>query len=292
MQTIICVVYLGMEKHQLLKRAYDNYPKGTEFISTWSGDKYISTGVFTFSDDYQDIYCVGLEEEPLIYDRELKLWAEIIPEKQPSILDGKVAIQVNNEREFKLLMEHYENKGWNASNGNSVKNIQQLNIDSGLKNRLWKYGQGFHAINTGIIAYKQLTFADFASEIGITPPVFIMKSEDGVNLYDEDDFYIAANYSGKWRLLYWDGNKPFKCRVSTLNAEVCTTPEVEKAFSTKEAAEKWIEEQNKPKEIEVRLFTGGYASICKSDIEVYQNDSKIHMKPSDIEEINHVLNSL
>lgn len=112
---------------------------------------------------------------------------------------------------------------------------------------------------------------------------FIMKSEDGFDLYEGDEQFVVNKD---------DANKYFlipHCRKVMLGDEEQTWLKV---FSTREAAIKWIEEQNKPNQIEVRLFTGGYALICKGDIEVYQNDSKIHIKPSDIEEIHHVLNSL
>lgn len=158
--------------------------------------------------------------------------------KLPSILDGKVAIQVNNEREFKLLMEHYESKGWKTD----IMRCEPTSLDFDMNRRSVRYEDNFgtshnckyHA-NGG---YKIIPFSDFAKEAGITPPVLIMKSEDGVDLYHKDNFY--------WTIL--KENKKYMSPVLSV-FNVPEKPREMIVFSTREAAEKWIEEMNKPKEI-------------------------------------------
>jgi len=209
--------------------------------------------------------------------------------KPTSVLDGKVAIKVNNDREFKLLMEHYESKGWNASNGNSVKNIEKLNIDSGLQNDLWKYGQGFHAVNVNRSSWNIIPFEEFAKEVGITFPVFIMKSEDGVDLYQRDLFHEARLNSGSW--VYLGGKNWYMDEQAMAYRDNINS----KAFSTKEAAEKWIDEQNKPKHATVKLYRHKEyksAEVTNDKITIRDGNDIYYLKASDIEDMYHALKSL
>jgi len=224
------------KKWKLLKKAYDNYPKGTKCQWVEFGSVMNCHGEYHFSNEY-GVTRIHDRDGYAIFDGQD--WAEIITEKPASILDGKVAVQVNNEREFKLLMEHYESKGWNASNGNSVKNIEKLNIDSGLQNDLWKYGQGFHAVNVNISSWNIISFADFAKEVGITAPVELGKSEDGVTIYENDPLQSVWIRDNKYELGMY--HEHAKGNIYGTNTR--------KFFSNKEAAEKWIEEHNKPKQI-------------------------------------------
>ena len=87
--------------------------------------------------------------------------------------------------------------------------------------------------------YKIITFADFAKEHNIKLP--ILTSEDGVDLYEDDEYFRVYKEYDKWQLS--KGTFPTYSEMTAINAnERC------KAFHTKEAALKWIEEQ-KPKEI-------------------------------------------
>lgn len=157
-------------------------------------------------------------------------------EVKPGLLDGKCAIQVTNEREFKLLMEHYNSKGWKSNSGDSPTDFPY-----------WynyiNYGDKFFhntLKNFEFSEHKIIPFKDFAAEVGIKVPVFVMKSEDGVYLYEGDYQYVANQHEdNQWFLLT-------NCRPIMKGDE---TPTWLRVFSTKEAAEKWIEEQNKPKEI-------------------------------------------
>lgn len=59
------------------------------------------------------------------------------------------------------------------------------------------------------------------------------------------------------------------------------TPEVIKAFSTKEAAEKWISKQNKPNEIKLTSILGHVNDLNKNYIDQYGRV----ITPQQIEEI-------
>lgn len=160
---------------------------------------------------------------------------------KPSILAGKVAIRVDSEREFKLLMEHYESKHFISGTGNNdIKPVYPVIVP--YEQSFWCRYYEDHCRTHSIIP-----FADFASEVGITAPKFIMRSEDDVDLYEGDEFYHVHFTTGTTG---WKENisNPVKKYQET---GVLTRGHINKAFSTREAAEKWIEEQNRPKEIKL-----------------------------------------
>ena len=166
----------NQKKWELLKKAYDNYPKGTKFIGA-GGEEFISSGVFNIVNGN-----ILKDEYGLVYDACTKEWASIIVSEKPkSILDGKVAIQVNNEREFKLLMQHFESKGWILNNGRKpTKQEFSSKCWASYKNRSdFKYVEEYLDITV-------IPFSDFAKEVGIEAPKFIITIEDGVDLYEGD----------------------------------------------------------------------------------------------------------
>ena len=83
------------------------------------------------------------------------------------------------------------------------------------------------------------------TEVWAETPVFVMTSEDGLPLYDGDTYYCATK-EREWFLI--KNNKEFTCIIKPTSAAVDMV-DTHKAFSTKEAAEAWIKENNKPKEI-------------------------------------------
>lgn len=121
----------------------------------------------------------------------------------------------------------------------------------------------------------------------------LLVSIDGIELFEGGVFHRAFKdpttniwkHNGIWQV----SNKCFPI----------THPECFKAFSTKEAAEKWIYEANKPKEIEVKLFgcNGGFfAKVSNQDISFHHRGlgdmPTLNLKPSDIEDIAHALKQL
>jgi hypothetical protein len=188
-----------------------------------------------------------------------------IPERPTSNLAGKCAIQISNEREFKLLMEHYHEKGWKSED------------DSNLTECIPAYGYPVHFEYSnypkhGDLSFdydKIIPFADFAKEVGITVPVLVMKSEDGVDLYEGDKVFEATNYSKDgWKLVEPSGSADGSWTQSGNGRQRWVVNTDSKAFSTKEAAEAWIKEQNRPKEIlllqdqpaKVKVTQDGYIS--------------------------------
>lgn len=249
-----------MKKHQLLEEAMRRFPAGTK--CTWGGDPITSTGVFRIlkTETRTAVEVVGGQDhESHVYDSSFyQSWAKPV---KPSILEGKVSIQVNNEREFKLLMEHYESKGW-YWNGSKRDLSYRPNVEYPFS--IWYENEFVWDIIGELEDRISIPFSEFAAEVGIKVPVFIMKSEDGKNLYEGDKYHAAWLSGTKWKV----GSG------SNLNRrhEVCTGVNYSKAFSTLEAAEKWIEEQNKPKSIELP-HTGGSITISRSAI-TFNTDEK------------------
>lgn len=174
--------------------------------------------------------------------------------KPKSILEGKVAIDVEgNERYFKLLMNHYESKRWVSADGDKPNDVK-LELGSPYFRYENHFGYSLnYAVDNG---YKIIPFSDFAKEVGIKIPEFVMKSEDGVDLYEGDGMYCAEFSHNRW--VYDDFcGFPYSIAIDSL---VVTNPTVNKAFSTKEAAEKWIKEKDEPDYVEVVNDRG--ESIC------------------------------
>jgi hypothetical protein len=224
-------------------------------------------------------------------DISLKELLALLSSKPASILNGKCAIQVNNEREFKLLMENYESKGWKWEGGEIP--TEWMHVDRFPVNV--DYADGF--TRTSNIAYHSTTgyiiipfadFADFANEVGITVPVFVMKSEDGVDLYDGDDFYYAYRDEAE----QWRYQQPSR-KILPQEASAKHL----KMFSTKEAAEMWIAEQNKPKEILVDGYGSYGTTVTAKEIRVNCGDSVLHdanltFSPAEFEAIYTAFKSL
>lgn len=249
-----------MKKHKLLKHAYDKYPKGTRVKSLYNDFVSISSGVFVLSTNiWRDLN--DCKNDFDVYDMASQRWAKIITEEKPkSILDGKVAVQVNNERERDKFNKHIK-PDFDYAFDNYPAFIQ---IDE----------QGFYSTIRGAekFGYTIVSFQDFAKEVGIEVPKLIMKSEDGVDLYEGNYYHRAYkspscanwNYNGFWKGLEADCYGIQK-------------PEEFKIFSTKQAALKWIEKQNKPKSKTLPLYFGQEAiiNLDKSEVRIMDGDKEV-----------------
>lgn len=254
-----------MKKHELLEKAMRDYPKGTKFEQIATKEPIESCGMFKICKGYGSLYISNVTSNDLVYNSDINKWAKIIPEKPKSILDGKCAIYINNEREFKLLMEHYESKGWRWLSNESP-------YFDGILGRMKfpeviRYCDKFShqdALNWECSETTVIPFKDFAAEIGIEVPVFIMTSEDGVPLYVEDEYHRSVLDNGKWS---YDISFTFSNKyVDPSKHAVIVAPHEAKAFSTKEAAEKWISEMNKPKEILLHQKSEWPAKVTKNKV--------------------------
>lgn len=274
-----------MKKWELLKKAYDTYPAGTKL--TWDTEVIVSTGIFEFgADDVRKGWLLD-SKGMAVYDGHG--WAEIIKQdesKPKSILSGKCAIQVNNGREFELLMQHMHSKGWKWNGGDKITSGYTPCSDFPFS--VW-YEDECAWDNVEVGEDRTLIqFADFAKEVGIEVPIFVMMSEDGVSLFEGDDYH-RVQFGNKWYYAH---------KADALNLTDCVmiTPESNKAFSTKEAAEKWIKEQNKPKEIIVAKNSPYPISITKNGAtincigDVHQDN--IILRPGEINEMSDALEQL
>lgn len=218
--------------------------------------------VLSFCNDESDWFCSHrtIFSEPLkeiTFKELIKLLVNEEKEVSAGLLDGRVAIQVNNDMEFKLLMDHYKQKGWESITSQQPDEVVYKNFsyspyisyNNKFNNPNSDIGKGryFKGVSYDIADYKIIPFTDFAAEVGINVPVFVMKSEDGVDLYEgykEVVFVTRKNQeTGIW-------DDPLqKCMAPDVCDKLKNEGHRVRGFSTKEASEKWIEEQNKPKEI-------------------------------------------
>lgn len=273
---------MKIKKWELLKYAYDNYPKGTKFIEA-GGEEFVSSGCFNivYGNILKDNY-------GLVYDEDNDKWAEIIVSEKPmSILDGKVVIQVNNEREFELLMQHFESKGWILNNGIKPTNQEfSSKCWASYKNRSdFKYVEEYLDITV-------IPFSDFAKEVGIEVPKFIMKSEDGVDLYEWDVIHVSDLVKNDNR---YDYLGEYKLEKKDFDYTKQKSPEWY-VFHSKENALKWVEEQNKPKEIEVPLYFMNQTATVTANCEVHINGTRgityAKLSHGDIADIQNAINKL
>jgi len=280
-----------MEKHKLLKEAMRRFPKGTiaRFKSAPNVD-HVSDGIFQILDvNHQgntDVFSgEGMNCFYISHSEEGDFIGEWAMPVSSTILSGKFAVEVNNEREFKLLVEHFDSKGWNYFLDHIPKVKTKYPVAVYYKN---DYARA--SINSAKgFGYKVIPFSEFAAEVGIKAPVFVMTSEDGVPLYEGDEYHEAHKCDNDDNWMYLKG-PDFNMCVETRPVSI---PNKSKAFSTRESAEKWIQEQNKPKCIDVKLFNRyHHALIYKDKVEIYGGGVNFIMKPSDLEDILHAYRTI
>lgn len=176
-------------------------------------------------------------------------------DKAKSAVEEKIAVRVDNEKEFNALMKYYDSLGYKwVSGDNPVEIKYNSHIHSVRFENFFGHASGnFHEIE----GYKIIPFSDFAKEHGIRVPLLV--SEDGVELFEGSEYHsIWKSDSGVWNYdeeVYYS----FKNNDTIFIKE----PNEFKAFSTKQAALDWIEAQ-KPKSI--RLF-----EKTQIPIEVYKD---------------------
>jgi hypothetical protein len=261
----------------------------------WHSFSSFSKGFLTFNDEKQwtiidrskDNWVKHLDAKKEIGLKDL---IRIVVAEKTSILTGKCAIAVNNEREFKLLMEHYEEREWCSKIGNKPSSFS---YDVGL---FPAYNDKFIFLEVGCNkgfdpkkrGYTIIPFADFAAECGIEVPVFVLQSEDGVSLYVGDDYCLACLIDGSWELS--NGISHFTTNDLHLKPAFKSV-----WFSTREAAEVWIKEQNSPKHATIALFRSKdykSAEITPDKITIRDGNDIYFLKPSDLEDMMHAYKSL
>lgn len=215
-----------MKKFELIKHAYDNYPKGTKFIGATGHNPiaHESTGDLRFSTDFFGIinYPNG---KGIIYDGTIDKWAEIV--------NPKIAVKVENEKESVALEKHFKEKGWRFGSrqfplvkfyDETANGYSGIPIHKAIRN----------AEEAG---YQIIPFGEFAEEKGIKLP--LITTLDGHDLFDGDYYIVVSKNKENWQI--------FTCSAIIKGyAKVISEPDNFKAFHDKQNALSWIEAQ-KPK---------------------------------------------
>jgi hypothetical protein len=271
-----------MKKHELLKHAYDNYPKGTKFKNLTTGKENISIGSFEVG-----TFGITTSEEIeggktlLCRYKDLK-WAEIV--------NPKIAVKVENEKEFKALMKYYYSLGWKWNDKCSP--LDPSGKYQSTDTNIIQFNDKFVHIGTlkfPIADYQIIPFSDFAKEHSIKLTLII--SEDGVDLYEGDRYFMFDYDEGVNGNFDGFRGEGFKATYFPLKG-YDKQPAI---FSTKESALKWIEEQ-KPKR---NYLSGGevYFEIEENSIKflskLKETTHAIHfLTKHDLELINNAIKEL
>lgn len=268
-----------MKKHELLKHAYDNYPKGVKFEST-NGKEYTSTGNFTCWQEHfnnashkMSVWRINESGRPegMVYDGETKDWAEIV--------NPKIAVKVEKEKDFHALMKHYDGLGWEWNSGDKPL-VENEFLPLRVKSKITFENYFSYYINSHK-QYKEVSFPDFAKEHNIKLP--LIKSEDGVWLYEGDTYFMFdydKGISGRFDDFRGAGFKATSFPINGYKKQ----PVI---FSDKKSALYWIEAK-KPKKIILEF--GAYKfTVTKDKVNVCYGDSDTDI---DLELINNALKEL
>lgn len=275
-----------MKKHELLKHAYDNYPKGVKFEST-NGIEYTSTANFTCWQEHfnnashkMSVWRINESGKPqgMVYDGSTKEWAEIV--------NTKIAVKVENEKEFHALMRYYDSLGWKCQSGDAPLELTYLSTYP------FSFENNFCRVNTSD-SYQIIPFSDFSKEHNIKLP--LIKSEDGFWLYEGDKLFEVNKRNGNTNWYLVDADNGLGYWTVKSNVDKWTLGEKEgfisKAFSSKQSALDWIEAQ-KPKSKEIKLFGFKIAYVSADKITIDDGKYTFDLFPSDLEDINHALKEL
>lgn len=245
-----------MKKHELIKTAYDNYPKGTKFKSL-TGAIFESTGKFEF--DCGSIFRID-ENGSLKGNVYTAGWAEIVTDK--------TAVRVENELEFRALMEFYESKGFK----HAILGAEAM-YSGGIKIIPYKNDWMFYFEESDLCSeYSIKQFKAFAKEHGLKVPLLI--SEDGKVVYEGHENLIVVSIDTK-EIFY---EKLHKHPVFGFSEDKY------KFFTTIEAAEKWIEAQ-KPKEKEIFVCDGIKAKASREKVVFFHGANEFYLTSDQFIEI-------
>jgi len=258
-----------MKKHELLKKAFTDYPEGTIFLQIASKEEIQSSGKFSISEGFGCFGIVDDYNQNGVYDSSKNTWAEIVK--------PKIAIKVENEKEFKALEIYL-----NVEHNDSVEFPCYVYPDEIKKYIEWvpedvdqKY----------IKDYQIIPFKEFAKEKGIKVP--LLTSEDGVELFNGDYGATVVIENKTIGNPFWKVNIP----------EDGLKTDKYKYFSTKQAAIDWIEAQ-KPKDILVDLFDKNTVAQVTPDGIFFKwkktmgTHSVYMISHSDVEDIKDAINQL
>lgn len=257
-----------MKKHKVIEHAYENYPKGTKF--TWSKDTHPkvveSSGKFIFIDDIDGklILADAIEKDLAIWNGEK--WAEIVK--------PKIAVKVENEKEFKALMKYFkENKLFHAASM-----PEPYAIDDFAYGNCFTFHDKWFSIKDTDTDYQIIPFDEFAEDKGIKLPEFYFVSEDGVSIFEGDSVWVPQNHCA--RGFYPEPNK----MLALKNWATLTNS---KFFHDKQKALSWIE-AHKPKEIIYNVPESKFTIKIQKN-RVYGFDGLAYL---DLKDMQYIINTM
>lgn len=176
----------------------------------------------------------------------------LVSEQKPA---EKIAVRVDNDKEFNALMKYYDSLGWKSYAGKKSSEVVENDFPSYIDFHD-KHDRTRSEELQKNVGYKIIPFSDFAKEHNIRVPIGV--THDGIDVYKGDVLCCVNIHHNKL------GNDRY---VASSSSEVETN--THHYFSTRQAALDWIEAQ-KPKVIEHTLCFGGIASVNpdKSEIEI------------------------
>lgn len=242
-------------------RVFRPYTVTDENAYWFKGCKYI-----VFDEEFLSVTIPSIDRTEITFRQLIDLLIE--ESKQPE----KIAVMVENETERDLVSKFLKpvfNYGFDKYPAYIMTDQQGFWSN---KERTRKFG------------YKIIPFSDFAKQHNIRVP--LLTSEDGVELFEGDEYYYVWKQNGKGFELLRDNT--YKLEINNIKD---FKHENNKAFHSKENAFKWIEEQNKPKEVELKISNSSITAIITKD-EVYNIDNLKCLEYSDIKEILKTMEEL
>ena len=199
-----------MKKHELLKYAYDNYPKGVWFKSL-SGNFFKSTGKFAF--DNGSILMVR-EDGKLMGNVFTKDFAEIVePNKEPL----KIAVRVDTEEEAKAIVDYLGQEFTITAFIGKVPCVIYPN-----KNERWGYNRLIDHEDQCLNDHEVLSFSDFAKEHGIEfkpKEIEVKLFNDNVAIITEKLIEIRYNGGNLYAQLFPSDIEDIYHAIKTINQQ-------------------------------------------------------------------------
>jgi len=114
----------------------------------------------------------------------------------------------------------------------------------------------------------------------------ILTSVDGVDLYEGDEAHWVIFLNGGCKYLY-------QLELSHKhNIMLHSGNDTYRLFHSRQAAEAWIAEQNKPKSVKIELCGDQYIEVYNDRAEVYLKDFKFMLTDKTVNEMQSALKSL
>jgi len=181
-------------------------------------------------------------------------WAEIIEEPK-SILDGTVAVSFSNQKQLEAICKY--NK---IEPSCSFKTISK-NYSYQSYMPLRPYWDHCDKKYYEKLDFNCISFEEFAKEAGIEVPKFIIRSEDGVDMYEKENgsWVIFECASRKWGYTY-------NLSLVTDHIDLLKNNNTYRVFASKEKAIEWCEKADLPKEKFYAIMRGAGNKIYPTEI--------------------------